>query len=87
MQLVKGYQNPHHMNFDDLTFVKKCGVKKFIFSDFEYFKSVTGPHVMEARGHAYIMIEEVKSNHNNAIRPVSLFIYLSVLVISESSFK
>ncbi len=29
---------------------------------------------METRGDAYIMIEEVKSNHNiYAIRPVSLF--------------
>ena len=28
---------------------------------------------METRGHAYVMIEEVKSYHNIAISPVSLF--------------
>jgi hypothetical protein len=38
------------------------GVKKFIFSDFGYFKGITGPYLIESRVDAYIMIEEVKSN-------------------------
>ena len=37
IQLVKGYQNHPHMISHDIPFVKKWGVKKFIFSDFGYF--------------------------------------------------
>ncbi len=40
--LVNGYQNHSHMTLHDLPFLKKWGVKKFIFSDFGYFKGVTG---------------------------------------------
>ena len=42
IQLVKGYQNHHHMTLHNLPFVKKWGVKKFIFSDFRYNKGITG---------------------------------------------
>jgi hypothetical protein len=42
IQLVKGYQNHPHMTLHDLPFVKKWGVKKFIFSDCGYFKGITG---------------------------------------------
>ncbi len=38
----KGYQNHPHMTLHDLAFVKKWGVKKFIFSDFRYFKGIAG---------------------------------------------
>ncbi len=40
--LVKGYQNHPHLTLHDLPFVKKWGVKKFIFSDFGYFKCISG---------------------------------------------
>jgi hypothetical protein len=42
IQLVKRYQNHHHMTLHDHPFVKKWGVKNFIFSDFGYFKGITG---------------------------------------------
>jgi hypothetical protein len=42
LQLVKSYQNHHHMTLHDLPFVKKWGVKKLIFSNFGYFKGLTG---------------------------------------------
>jgi hypothetical protein len=41
IQLVMGYQNQHHMTLHDLPFVKKWGARKFIFSDFRYFKGIT----------------------------------------------
>jgi hypothetical protein len=34
LQLVKSYQNHHHMTFHDLPFEKKWGIKKFTFSCF-----------------------------------------------------
>jgi hypothetical protein len=51
---------------------KKWGVKKLIFSDYGYFKGITGPYVMESRDGAYIMIEAVKSIIY-AKSPVSLY--------------
>jgi hypothetical protein len=42
IQLVNDYQNHHHMTIHYLPFVKKLRVKKFIFSDFRYFKGITG---------------------------------------------
>jgi hypothetical protein len=41
-QLVKSYYNHPHVTLHDLPFVKKWGVKQFIFSDFGYFKGITG---------------------------------------------
>jgi hypothetical protein len=59
------------MTLHDFPFVKKWGIKKLIFSDFRYFKGMTGPYVMESRGDAY---HNVNSNHNiYAISPVLLF--------------
>jgi hypothetical protein len=57
LQLVKSYQNHPHMTLHDLPFVKKWGLKKFIFSDFGYFKGITvmESYVMESRGDAYIL--------------------------------
>jgi hypothetical protein len=64
LQLVKSFQNHPHMTLHDLPFGKKWGVKKLIFSDFGYFKGITGPYVMESSDGACIMIEAVNSNHN-----------------------
>jgi hypothetical protein len=42
LHIVKSYQNHPHMTLHDLSFVKIWGVKKLIFSNFGYFKGLTG---------------------------------------------
>jgi hypothetical protein len=52
------------MTLHDLPFVKKWGSKNSFFQFFDFLRVLPGPYVMESRDDAYIMIEEVKSNHN-----------------------
>ncbi len=40
------------------------GGQKILFSDFGYFKGLTGPYGIVSRGNANIMIDEVNSYHN-----------------------
>jgi hypothetical protein len=37
-----GYQNRPHLTLHDFPFVEKWGTEKSIFSDFRYFKGITG---------------------------------------------
>ncbi len=64
IQLVKGYQNHPHMTLHDLPFVKEWGSKNSLVQILGILRVEPEPYVMETRGHAYIMIEEVKSYHN-----------------------
>jgi hypothetical protein len=59
IQLVKGYQNHHHMSLLDLPFVKKWGSKNSLFQFFDILRVLPGPYEMESSIDAYVMIEEV----------------------------
>jgi hypothetical protein len=62
--IVKGYQNHYHMTSHDFPFVKNGVQKIHFFQILGILRVKLGPYVMESSIDAYIIIEEVKSNHN-----------------------